>query len=336
MHIARSSPRLDDPQDSRSAKKSRCERTLAETVSMPDPSPSLDQPLRNPLERTLLRTRSTLRQLKRDVLALCERLDTNPDKWSWQRFRREVRGQHSLLARLDRFRDAVLISGCQRSGTTILSRVIRRSAGMTDHRRRDDDELDAALILCGFEAPPPQAADARFCFQTTYLNESYREYLRAQRDYKLIWVLRNPYSVVHSMQYNWDRFAFEELFRGCGYPLLDGEEKCLYDESCRAVGKTRRACLSYIGKQLQAEALAERLGAERMMIVDYDDLVRDKQRTLRLIYHFIGLPYSSAYANGIHGRSVSKASLLAPRERRMIGKLCDAVYERIKALAAPL
>lgn len=293
-------------------------------------------PLGRRLERALLHTRSALRQLKRDVLTLGARFD--PDRWSWQRFHRDVRArQYRLLGRLDRFPDAVLISGCQRSGTTILSRVIRESTGMTNYRRRDDDELDAALILSGLEPPPAHPAGARFCFQTTYLNEGYREYFGDEHDFRLIWVLRNPYSVVHSMQYNWDRFAFEELFRGCGYPLLEDGEKRRYDAIGRvAVPKTRRACLSFVGKQLQAEALAEGLGPDRMMIVDYDDVVRHKQRMLERIYEFIDLPYASAYADCIHERSVEKARLLTPQEKRTIGELCGAVYERVKALAAPV
>src|SRR5690606_26676236 len=220
---------------------------------------------------------------------LRERLDEHSDRWDWRRFHREVRVERGrLLCCLDRFPGAVLISGCQRSGTTMLSRIVRESAGMANYRRRDDDELDAALILAGVESPSECPPDARFCFQTTYLNESYREYFGEGYDYRLIWVLRNPYSVVHSMKYNWDRFAFEELFGGCGYPLLEDREKRLYDAIGRAaVGKTRRACLSYVGKQLQAEALAIGLGPDRMMIVDYDDLVRHKLRMLRRIYDFI-------------------------------------------------
>src|SRR5690606_4816997 len=106
------------------------------------------------LDRAFLRTRSALRQLKGDVAKLRARLDKRSDEWDWPRFHREVRGEgRRLLCRLDRFPDAVLISGCQRSGTTMLSRIIRESAGMANYRRRDDDELDAALILAGVESP---------------------------------------------------------------------------------------------------------------------------------------------------------------------------------------
>lgn len=317
--------------------------TSVSIESMPEPSLSLDQPLRKRstltrrLDRAFLRTRSALRQLKGDVAKLRARLDKRSDEWDWPRFHREVRGEgRRLLCRLDRFPDAVLISGCQRSGTTMLSRIIRESAGMANYRRGNDDELDGALILCGLESPAEYPPGTRFCFQTTYLNESYREYFDEAYEYRLIWVLRKPCSVVHSMKYNWDRFAFEELFRGCGYPLLEDREKHLYDAIGRAaVGKTRRACLSYVGKQLQAEKLARRLGPERMMIVDYDELVRDKLRLLRRIYDFIELPFAPTYADGIHERSVAKASLLAPRERRLVSALCGPVYERIKALAVP-
>src|SRR5690606_33157799 len=90
----------------------------------------------------------------RDVVKLRERLDEHSDRWDWPRFHREVRVERGrLLCCLDRFPGAVLISGCQRSGTTMLSRIVRESAGMANYRRRDDDELDAALILAGVESP---------------------------------------------------------------------------------------------------------------------------------------------------------------------------------------
>ena len=69
---------------------------------------------------------------------------------TWRRFAREVRPKGCrLLSRLERFPKSVLVTGCQRSGTTMLSRIITQSEGMTNYWFGKDDELDAALILSG-------------------------------------------------------------------------------------------------------------------------------------------------------------------------------------------
>ena len=124
---------------------------------------------------------------------------TGPRICSWRQFDRHVRpGGCSLLRRLDDFPNAILVAGCQRSGTTILSRVLTQSEGMVEYSFGKDDELDAALILSGRVEHEPAG---RYCFQTTYLNNCVQEYF-AHSEYKLVWALRNPFSVVYSMLHN--------------------------------------------------------------------------------------------------------------------------------------
>ena len=141
---------------------------------------------------------------------------------SWAQFDRKVRySGHKLLAQLDMYHNSILVAGCQRSGTTALSRLITGSEGMVNFQLGKDDELDAALILSGWI---PYQPIGRYCFQTTYLNDSYTEYFE-HYDYKLIWVLRNPYSVVYSMLHNWKNGALNRLFHHCGSKLIEGREK---------------------------------------------------------------------------------------------------------------
>src|SRR5690349_15327847 len=65
---------------------------------------------------------------------------------SWQRFHHGPRQQSTpLLKNLARYPDCVLVAGCQRSGTTMLTRIIARSVDFTSFALTHDDELDAAL-----------------------------------------------------------------------------------------------------------------------------------------------------------------------------------------------
>lgn len=146
-----------------------------------------------------------------------ERGDLPPDQriWlrnfrTWQRFHHGPRQEPGPLTKtLASYPDAVLVAGCQRSGTTMLTRVIARSRAFRGLALTHDDELDAAITLAGYLELP---RDKRYCFQTTYLNERYPEYRAMGAGQKLIWVLRNPASVVYSMVYNWKRFALNELY----------------------------------------------------------------------------------------------------------------------------
>ncbi len=275
--------------------------------------------------RAALRATNVVRQLKRNLHAAVAGED-----WTWKRFHTEVRASGArLLEALPRFPNAVLVAGCQRSGTTAIARLLARSEGMAAYRRRSDDELDAALILAGLEGGVPAG---RYCFQTTYLNEAYREYFGDGLDFKLVWVLRNPYSVVCSMRYNWDRFALDELFEACGRPLLESLEGERAGKAARRLlGSTRKACLAYAGKQMQAFELAKGLG-ERMRIVDYEALVQPRGGALPALYEYLGLKYAPDRAKALHDRSLRKAEMLSRSDRRLIEALCVPTYEAARML----
>lgn len=250
---------------------------------------------------------------------------------TWRQFSRLVRSKGcGLLRRLDEFPNSILITGCQRSGTTMLSRIITQSEGMVNYWFGPDDELAAALILSGYVDHTPRG---RYCFQTTYLNECYHEYFEHKMGHKIIWVLRNPFSVVHSILFNWRMFASNELFRGCGTYLLSDKEKRRYNLlGVWGISKLRRACLSFNGKVSQAFELNDRIGKYQMLVVDYDDLVEQKQRILPLIYRFIDLPYRDEYCHKIHPKSINKASRLSKHEYALIKELCSPVYDRARTL----
>lgn len=254
---------------------------------------------------------------------------------TWQKFAKNVRVEGcNLLRRLDDFPDSILVAGCQRSGTTMLSRLLTESEGMVNYWFGPDDELDAALILSGYVAHEPKG---RYCFQTTYVNECFSEYFDRTNGHKLIWVLRNPHSVVFSLLHNWKRFALNELFRGCGTHLLNFKDKQRYDLLGRwGLSRAKRACLAYNGKVSQVFELKQRLDNSRMMVIDYDELVREKETMLPAIYEFAGLPFKREYCEKIHSKSIKKADRLSNAERSLVNELCIPVYQGASALLSNL
>jgi hypothetical protein len=256
----------------------------------------------------------------------------HPPVKSWAQFDRKVRfSGRKLLGELDRFSNCILVAGCQRSGTTALSRLITASEGMVKFQFGKDDELDAAQILSGWVHYP---SSGRFCFQTTYLNDSYPEYYE-HANYKLIWVLRNPYSVIYSMLHNWKRGALNRLFRHCGSELLAKGERRPYELlGTFGISRLRKACLSYNAKTVQAAILSDTLGPARIMIIDYDDLVRNKELHLPRICDFVGLKYSDELLTKLHAKSLSKADKFSCKEAVMIESICTPFYQEARKYLA--
>ncbi len=248
----------------------------------------------------------------------------------WRKFAKEVRSrQPSLLAELNQFDNSILVAGCQRSGTTALSRAITTSDGMVNYWFGVDDELDAALILSGAVKHSPQG---RYCFQTTYLNESYFEYIRNKGKYQLIWMVRNPFSVVYSMLDNWSRFAFDELFYSCGLAAANEEvQEKIRKHGKSAIPKIERACLAYNGKTAQLFELLQNLDSDQLLVIDYDLLVEHKEKILPSIYKFVGLKFEKEYCEKISGESVNKAARLSSFDRSVVERMCNPIYEKAKS-----
>lgn len=245
---------------------------------------------------------------------------------TWPEFTRLIRTRGCLLDRLDEFPHAVLVTGCQRSGTTMMARIITQSEGMTNYWFGQDDELDAALILAGEVEHLPAG---RYCFQTTYMDECYREYFEHTGPFKIIWVLRNPYSVVYSLMYNWAPRSLDGTFAKLATNQLNGLEKWLYRWlGMRSVSRVRRASYIYTAKTNQLFELFQAWGRERIFIVDYDELVLHKETIMPQIYRFIDLHYDNSYCQQIHSKSVDKKSKLTRYERSTIKMITESVYYR--------
>lgn len=249
---------------------------------------------------------------------------------SWRAFARQVRAeQEKLLVALDEYPNSILVTGCQRSGGTMLARVITNSNGMARYPFSKDDELDAALILAGRHSPKIKG---RYCFQTTYLNERYHEYFEHPAHH-IIWSLRNPYSVVYSMVYNWRRFALNELFLQCGYTQMDYRDRIRFQRfGMFGISPLKRAAYAYNGKVSQLFSLKTGYPEDNITVVEYDILVKDKMRMLPALYQRVGLAYAPDYAAPISERSLNKRKRLNDTEKLKVKQICEPVYQNALAL----
>jgi hypothetical protein len=243
---------------------------------------------------------------------------------SWAEFHRCVKQRgKQLLEHLDDFGSSnVLVAGCQRSGTTALTHLLGRAQGMADYAFGRDSELDGALLLAGRVA---RFTGGRHCFQTTYLNDRFAEYF-LHRSFRLIWIIREPHSVVYSMLHNWKRGALNRLYDACGSAKLDllHSGAWVFDR-WRSPSRLEKACASYVAKTEQAFVLHRQLG-DRMLIIDYDDLVSSPEPALRRICDFIEIPFDRELGTHLHTHSIRRGSRLPAWQAERVDNVCMSVY----------
>jgi hypothetical protein len=237
------------------------------------------------------------------------------------------RSDQPLLARLDDYDDSVLVAGAHRCGNTALARLLKHADGIADHCFGADDELDGALLLAGYVA---RHTDGRHCFQTTYLNDRYTEYFEHD-DFRLIWVLREPRSVVREWLQSFKRFGPRRSVEDLPARASGASARRAPAAGSSACSRLERACASYVAKTEQTFALRERLGA-RMAIVDYDDLVAHREVLLPQLCEFADVPYDRELARQLHGKSARNSDHLAAWETRHIDDRCADVYRKARAL----
>jgi len=250
---------------------------------------------------------------------------------TWAQFDRQIRNENvKLLAGLSRFPGAVLVAGCQRSGTTAVTRLLREALDMPCPSFTRDDELDAALILNGaihFET------GERCCFQTTYLNDHFREYFE-HADYRLIWIIRNPEAVVRSMLYHWRRGALNRLFRACGRHALNETGAKRFERfGTFGFSRAEMACLSYNVKTAQVHDIAARLGPDRLYILDYDELIDRGDILLPEIFSFSSVPYDDRFLQRLRRPKKPGGERLNESVRDQIRETCEPEYRRAVDLA---
>lgn len=248
---------------------------------------------------------------------------------SWAQFHRSVRRPgKELLERLDEYGSSILVSGCQRSGTTALTHLLNRTACLADYTFGRDSELDGALLLAGCVA---RFTTGRHCFQTTYLNDRFPEYF-LHDSFRLIWVLREPRSVVYSMLHNWKRGALNRLYDACG---RDRYSPAPLGPSLlrRWTGPSRfdKACASYIAKTEQVHVLTRELG-DRMLLVDYDELVSNPATIVHRICTFADVPFDARLAGALHERSSRRGDRLAPWQASRVDDACLDAYRSAMTL----
>jgi hypothetical protein len=239
------------------------------------------------------------------------------DVVSWSGFYAAI-ADRPFLAKLDDFSDALLISGCDWSATTAVTRMFKRLPCFADSSWSHDDELDGALLLGGLRA---RLSDGRHCFQTSYVRESYPEYFKHD-DYRLVWIVREPRAAVRSLLCDRQRTLPRRTMLGLASK----------SEAGQAASRLEKACATYVASMRQTVELKTRL-RERMAVVDYDELAADRARILPALCRFAAVGCEARLLHHLHGKSVRKTAL-ADWEARVVDELAEPSYRRARVAGA--
>ncbi len=245
---------------------------------------------------------------------------------NWQQFETIRNSDTPLLKKLPNLCKPILVAGCQRSGTTAVTRILRSGGDFGELHTTSDDELDAALILSG-ELPVPKGE--RLVLQTTYLNNHYKEYFE-YTNFRLVWIVRNPSEVINSMLHNWSRGALRRLFHACGSRQLDEQQSARYARFGHwAFSRLDMACYSYLEKSRQALEISDSLSAEQVNFLDYDYFVAQPELSVRSLCRFFDIDYSENIANSLTGGRQRRAkSQLSDQAKGHISKMCDHAWRQ--------
>jgi len=213
----------------------------------------------------------------------------------------------------------------------MLARTITDHPEVQSFSWSKDAELDAALILSGNQSVPMTlTANNRYCFQTTYLNEQGVEYLEHRDKFHLIWLIRNPYSVVYSMIYNWKRFALNEVFLGCGLSSMPEDRQNQFKRlGMLTVKPVERACYAWLGKAAQGSILLDELPSSQITTLSYEDLVQNRNAMLNKLFDFAELSRRRNAEGDISTRSMQKSAGLSKKQREIVSGLCDSTHAEL-------
>ncbi len=252
----------------------------------------------------------------------------------WRQLRRTVHPTNT--------KHPVFIAGCNRSGTNMVCQAIGNSPHGWAYRESEfslafnayylrEDWIIERLIR---HTPAPLIS-----FGSILDSQFTDDLLSRFRGAKAIWVYRRYEDVANSCARKKWGDHLKNLVRWVSrgeLGKLGSRGKRISADTVRLMGKLFRedlsredsACLYwYLRNQLYFDL--NLYMDPRVLIVQYEDTVLNKERALRRILDFLGFPYDPAVINGIFANSVSKHRW--PGADPAIQEVCSSLKARLDA-----
>lgn len=254
-------------------------------------------------------------------------------RYMWQRWHLEQGGP----------RCGVFVVGCQRSGTNMLLDILGRSqqtwiynegdrAAFSGFRLREPDRI-ARLIR---SSPAPVVAFKSIC--DAHLVD---EWLDRTPGARAVWIFRDYVDVANSAVHMWGAHQAETIcrIRDGAWEELGWRGERLSQESLSDVKRLCSRDLSPHEGAVLFWLLRNRFfydldlgGDPRVLLVRYEDLVREPLHHFPPLFDFLALPFEPAFVGQARTSSIGKEG--GPPLRSEIDSVAGGLLERLIASAA--
>jgi hypothetical protein len=259
-------------------------------------------------------------------------------------------GSHLFRKRLPFDRKALLfILGCQRSGTTLMTRIFERdwdawvfhessrlSSDDAEHRMRLNELAKVKAVLASANYPLLVA-------KPLVESQQARRLLEYFPHARVLWLYRHYHDVVAS---DLNRFGLHNGIRNLR-PIVERDQTNWRAQNVDAATRSTiemhfrddmnpydAAALFWFCRNMHylEGRLDDASVSDRVMLLRYEELVQNPEDVMRRVYRFVGRPFPGPGAIGqVHDRSVAKGHgiPLSPE----IAALCKSLLDRLDALA---
>lgn len=247
------------------------------------------------------------------------------------------------VCRNDRVKAPIFIVGCQRSGTTMLVRLLTACPQMRVYGEESKEAFskgvrirpEAVIRSLVHDSPEPIVI-----FKPLNDTQHVDDLLNIQPNAKAIWMYRHFHDVVNSMVEKWGDVQIEAvrqiangIYSGPGAEAL-GE--CVSPENLVLARKLNKNGLSPVDAAAFIWYLRNiiyydlNLDADpAVLLCKYEDAVTDPERYIRRLFDFIGGAFSSGYVAKVSSASIDKCA--PPALDAEIARLCGELLDRIDA-----
>lgn len=232
----------------------------------------------------------------------------------------------------------IFVFGMQRSGTTMLADIFRKSNEIETYHENDEEAFDAYRLRSRphIETLIDRSPAHTVVFKPIMDSQHALHILNRHPGARAIWIFRDYVDVVNSALRNW-----KEHYKQLDYILHDRKtanwrvEKMteenialvrrFYDKKISDASSS--ALFWYLRNDLFFQQNLHH--DDRVILVKYENIVSNPKTDVRRLFDFLGVTYYDKVVQGIHAKSIKKnrAENIDPE----IEAMCDAMLERLLA-----
>lgn len=237
----------------------------------------------------------------------------------------------------------IFLLGCQRSGTTMLMDVFELNFNSLVYNESDTKAFDGTFRIIGFEHLGGIVDSSNFEFTVFKpIVDSHRidEFVHNFPDCKILWMYRDYRDMVNSSVVKWGMEKDNSIrILGRGEELTDWFAEGLSDNTVRVIRQLYRTEFSnhdcaalWWWSRNQIVTEKKIYNRKNVLLVNYDNLVREPDRELADISRFLGAKKELSPKGYIHAQSIRRREF--PDIDSDVRELCESLAGELDEIMA--